>query len=161
MSEGKTALQAINGHEDLAGFATALAVKLGGNLPPTHAATIIASNLKETIKEVKGSATTRGLAARCTIGLSTATAAVVTGLSERTMRLARQDFNNMKKHDTTWNAKPGPVLRRKGISDAEHKVIGEWLLSMCPVKSGGKYHMQWITSNDLYERYVKAALLAS
>ena len=155
MSEGKEALININGEGGLAEYATRLAEELGGQpRSPSHPDTIIAANLKETIAEVKGTATTRGLAARCTIGLSTAAAAATTGLSTRTMRLARQDLKNSNKHDMNWNAKP--KLRRKGISTAEHQVVGEWLLSMCPKKSGGKYHMQWITSDELYERYVTA-----
>jgi hypothetical protein len=154
MTEGKAALEDVNGPKGLPEFASALAEKLSGNPAAATLGEILSANVMATVKEVKGSATTQGLAARLTEGLTTLQAAKVTGLSERTIQLARAARRKSEPHDAKW--KQHPPLRRKAMSDEEEKATGEWQKCMCPAKSGSPYHMQWVTSLDLYESYVDA-----
>jgi hypothetical protein len=157
MSKGKKALLAINGEHGLADFASAVAVKLGGERPAASASALheqLAENIKTIVQEMKGSSTTRGFVARAVVGHTTAEAVTATGLSRRTIQLAREEFSRKAAHDTKWNNKA--VLRRRGVSEEEENVVGAWQKEMCPAKSGSKYHMQWITSHELYDRYIEA-----
>jgi hypothetical protein len=154
MAEGKEVLEDVNGPGGLPEFASALAENIGGNPAAATLGEILAANIMATLKEVKGSATTQGLAARMTEGLTTLQAANVTGLSERTIQLARAARRKSEPHDAKW--KQHPPLRRKAMSDEEEKATGEWQKCRCPAKSGSPYHMQWVTSLDLYQSYVDA-----
>ncbi len=145
---------AINGDGDLGLYAAALTKRITGVIAPEPAAALLQRNVTSLCVEAKGNRGRGGIVARVTAGLPTAQAAELAGCSTRTVQRARKDKEENPAWDAVWLQHP--ALERERVSKSEVAAVLAWIHVQCPVKSGSKYHMQYILSHELYDTYTVA-----
>ena len=119
----------------------------------------LVKNITSALVETKGTAFGNGLLARATEGMHTQQAARVASCSPRTVQRARKRFREGKRADLKekWVSR-SPLMRRRKVSTAEEEATGTWIKEQCPMKSGGRYHMQYCGCDYLYAQYRTAIL---
>ena len=108
-------------------------------------------NLKTTCEELKGTGKAEVIIAKLTAGLKTTVAAKVCGTNVKAVQRARKSEKENGEFIEKYSKRL--VHKRDKISEAERKAVEEWIKEECPMRSGTKYHTQFCTSEQLYDRY--------
>ena len=96
----------------------------------------------------------RPLIAHLTQHLTSSQAADLTGISTRTVTLARHEASHSAPHHNALHISYPSGVHHQHVTTEEHDAIVAFIEEQCPMRSGSIYRYQWCTSSVLYQQYV-------